>query len=239
MKRILLLVIIAGITFLVILFARKPELISDIWIWLIGLSGLIVKGFQYIIEYFKDLFNPAPKPGANENTETEAKPRDLFSGTSLKLLRISDDGKTTIGLLFVNNRFYCYTLEDARREVKIPGETRIPAGTYLITFRKELSELTQKYRDLYPDWFSFHLQLNNVPEFDLVYLHNGGDHTDTEGCILVSDSIQVQNKNTMLTNSRITFRRLYEFISEQLSGGTACRIIIQDENWINDLKPST
>ena len=234
MKRMFLLLIIAGITFLVILFASKPELINDIWIWLIGLSGLIVKGFQLILDYFKDLFNSDSKPVVPENTVPEAKPRDSFSGTSLKLLRISDDGETTIGLLFVNNSFYCYTLEDARHEVKIPGETRIPAGTYSINFKKEMTEKTQEYRTLYPDWFSFHLQLNNVPGFDSVFIHNGGDHADTEGCILVSDSIQVQDKNTLLTNSLTTFKRLYEFISQQLSAGIACRIIIQDENWINE-----
>ncbi|MDX9883500.1 MAG: DUF5675 family protein [Prolixibacteraceae bacterium] len=235
MKRIFLLIIIAGVTFLIILFVRKPQLINEIWIWMIGLSGLIVKIFQRVVEYFKGLFSPDEKPPTSPNILSTDTTSGTFSGTDLNLLRISDDGKTTVGLLFVNNRFYCYTLEDARHDVKIPGETRIPAGTYLINFRRELTELTRKYRTLYPDWFSFHLELNDVPGFGQVYIHNGGTHNDTDGCILVSDSIQVQDNNTMLTNSRITFRRLYEFISQQLSGGTACRIIVRDENWTDKL----
>jgi len=40
MNRLLLLVLIAGATFLIILFALKPELIDNIWLWLVGLSGM-------------------------------------------------------------------------------------------------------------------------------------------------------------------------------------------------------
>lgn len=238
MKRALLLIIIAGATFLAILFVRKPQLVNEIWIWLVGLGALVVKSIQTIVEYLKDLFSSDQKPATGLNPQPEATTSETFQGTSLKLLRISDDGDTTVGLLFVNNRFYCYTLEDARHDVKIPGETRIPAGTYPVSFRKEMTGLTQKYRSLYPDWFSFHLELNSVPGFSSVYIHNGGTHRDTDGCILVSDSIQVQDKETLLTNSRATFERFYEFMSRQLSGGTTCRITVQDESWIGQLPGS-
>jgi hypothetical protein len=158
-----------------------------------------------------------------------------FRGTTLKLLRYSDDGDTTIGLLFVNGGFYCYTLEDTHQDEKVEGETRIPAGIYNIGYRKEDTPLTIKYKERYPEWFTWHVQLANVPQFESIYIHNGGDHTHTEGCILVSDSMNVGSENTVLSNSRNTFKRLYRFISEKLDNNVPVRIIIRDEKWFKDV----
>ena len=64
-------------------------------------------------------------------------------GNQLKyeVLRISSQKDSTSGLLFeVNNgkrTFLCYTLEDEQRDVKVWGETRIPAGTYKLGLRTE------------------------------------------------------------------------------------------------------
>ena len=46
--------------------------------------------------------------------------------------RYSDGGKSTLGLLFIDDIFNGYTLEDQRRDVKVMHETRIPAGRYEI-----------------------------------------------------------------------------------------------------------
>jgi len=232
MKRVLLLVVVAGLTFLVILFATKPELLNDIWIWAIGLSGLIIKGFQSIIEYFKGLFD-----GDESKSQAVAPSEpDTFSGNKLKLLRVSDDGDTTIGMLYVNDQFYCYTLEDTGKRTDNPAEVRIPAGSYPISFSKQNDEMTLSYRAKYPSWFGKHLQLSQVPKHDAVYIHHGGSHRDTtQGCILVSDSIQAIGTDTELTNSMLTFQRLYQFVSQQLAAGTAHRISIYDEQWINQL----
>lgn len=244
MNRILLLILVAGITFLIILFAIKPELIESVWLWIIGLSGTIVKAFQLLIDFFKKKFsgekeipeeNIPEAPGDTKPESTVANTTEAFKGTSLNLLRYSDDKATTIGLLSVNEKFYCYTLEDTFHEVKVDGETRIPAGTYPIKFRKEETELTIKYRERYPDWFTWHIQLKDVPGFNSIYIHNGGDHTQTEGCLLVSDSLNVNNENTFLSNSKETFRRLYGYLSEQLDNNIPVRISIYNENWIKTL----
>lgn len=243
MNRFLLLVLIAGATFLIILFAIKPELIDNIWLWLVGLSGVIVKAFQMLIDFFKEKFSDDKEVEESipENNEEKDVPLPIpinnqqFQGITLSLLRFSNDGETTIGLLNINNQFYSYTLEDTFHKEKVPGETRIPSGTYQIQFRKEETDLTSKYRERYPEWFTFHLQLQQVPGFDSIYIHNGGDHTHTEGCILVSDSLNVSNEHKFLSNSRETFRRLYGYLREQLDNHIAVRITIYDENWINKL----
>lgn len=36
----------------------------------------------------------------------------------------------TIGELLIDGEVFCYTLEDTVRDVKIKGQTAIPAGTY-------------------------------------------------------------------------------------------------------------
>lgn len=100
----------------------------------------------------------------------------------LLLLREATSGLTcTIGSLFVNDQFECYTLEDVVREVpgkpvlewKIPHETAIPRGRYqvIITLSKRFGYETPI--------------LIGVQGFDGIRIHPGNTGRDTEGCILV------------------------------------------------------
>lgn len=237
MNRILLLILIAGLTFLVVLFLARPDLLENVWMWLIGFAGLIAKFFQTIIDFFKKLVTGDKDEEDSSAKAQLKKPSAIppFKGTTLTLLRYSDDGTTTIGILLVNDSFYCYTLEDTFQEEKVKGETRIAAGIYPIRFKQEDTPLTLKYKERYPEWFTYHLQLQNVPEFDSIYIHNGGDHDDTEGCILVSDSMSVSNKTTVLSNSRNTFKRLYNFLRLKLDENIPVRMVIRDEKWVKDL----
>lgn len=138
-------------------------------------------------------------------------------------------------MLFIDQNYYCYTLEDTYHKVKIAGQTRIPSGIYTINFLKYDTPLTLKYRKRYPDWFTYHLHVENVPNFTGIYIHSGGNHEHTEGCILVSDSLNASDKNTYLFNSRNTFKKLYAFLSQTLNSGKKVRIIIKDESWIKEL----
>lgn len=244
MNRVLLLILVAAATFLIVLFAVKPELIEGIWLWFVGFAGVIVRGFHLLINFFKKKFlsekesnknnttTPLNTPSVPKSEKTEETP---FNGVSLSLFRYEDDGQTTLGLLQINDDFYCYTLEDTFHDEKIQGETRIPKGSYPIQFRKEDTELTLKYRERYPEWFTWHLQLKDVPGFNSIYIHNGGDHTNTEGCILVSDSLNVSNEKTFLSNSRETFRRLYGYLQEQLDKNIPAQVTIYDENWVKKI----
>ncbi len=244
MKRVFLLLFIAIITFLIVVLFNNPGLLDDIWLWLIGLAGLIIKGGKGIINYFSSLFdkmspdsqnNPASRQDES-NIASPAQPLQIDpSIIQIRLLRYQDDGQTTLGLLYINNKFYCYTLEDTWQKVKVPGETRIPSGVYPIDFRKEESGLTSTYRKRYPEWFSYHIQIQKVPDFRYIYIHNGGDHTNTEGCILVSDSLNTAKGDTVLSNSKETFKRLYGFLETQINEGKKITITIDDENWASKI----
>jgi len=133
----------------------------------------------------------------------------------LELKRFSSQSDTTLGLLFVDGEFECFTLEDEYRTIKIKGETRIPAGTYKVEKREVLSGLTKKYRSKYP-WFDFHFMLQDVPDFQYVYIHIGNDDDHTDGCLLVSDAVKSNrfDENNNLSSSGPAFKRLYQKMSE-------------------------
>lgn len=90
----------------------------------------------------------------------------------------------TLGQVYVDNRFCCYTLEDLARPdgVKIPGETCIPEGCYVATvtmsprFGREMILLRSKGEDAI---------IRDGVKFTGLRVHKGNSVEDTEGCILV------------------------------------------------------
>ena len=54
MTRILLLVLIGVATFFILLFAANPGLLEDVWLYIIGLAGAVVKLFQVMVNKIKN-----------------------------------------------------------------------------------------------------------------------------------------------------------------------------------------
>lgn len=152
------------------------------------------------------------------------------------LQRYSDNRESTLGILFkespVGTYLLGYTLEDEYREVKVKGETRIPAGRYEIIVNKSDTPLTLKYRAKYP-WFKYHLMLKDVPGFQGIYIHIGNRGDNTDGCILVGDSAN-NNKigNGEVSNSTACFIRLYSELYDYLEAGKKAFINIRDEKYL-------
>lgn len=145
----------------------------------------------------------------------------------LNLPRFSGGDEATLGLLFTNNKFFCYTLEDQFNEPKVPGETRIPPGRYQIKLRNE-GGMNKRYGKR----FNFHrgmLWLQDVPNFTFVYIHTGNIDDHSEGCILVGDG-QVQNvtERGQVTGSVAAYTRLYRVIIEALASEEVW-ITVEDE----------
>lgn len=105
----------------------------------------------------------------------------------LKLFRYSDNGESSLGIMFLHNKFQCYALEDEYREKKVRGETRIPAGIYEILLRNA-GRLNQKYKSRFPGFHKGMLHLQNVPNFKYIYIHIGNQDDDTDGCITVQNN---------------------------------------------------
>ena len=148
----------------------------------------------------------------------------------LKVLRgksHEDHNGFTIGDFYVNGKKECYTLEDEYRKVKVPGETRIPSGTYEI----ELYAMGTKHADYLKHYGSnFHkgmLHLKDVPGFTGVLIHCGNDDGDTAGCILLG--MQQDEKNGKIGASRLAYERLYPIILKALLKKEKVTITIEDK----------
>jgi len=144
--------------------------------------------------------------------------------------RISSGDEATLGILHdvtAEPEFMCYVLEDQFNEPKIKGETRIPSGTYQIKFRDE-GGMIKRYKKRFP-WHRGMLWLQDIPDFQFVYIHVGNKDDDTDGCLLVGDG-QVSNveERGMVTTSVAAYRRLYERIAAQLELGAEVWITVED-----------
>lgn len=91
----------------------------------------------------------------------------------LLLIRKKYDLDYTHGELFVDDKFFCHTLEDAIGTKKVYGETAIPTGIYNVV----ISYSNHFKRDL--------PELLNVPNYAGIRIHGGNTSADTLGCILV------------------------------------------------------
>jgi hypothetical protein len=156
---------------------------------------------------------------------------------TLTLLRYMDDGETTLGLLFLRNKFFAYTLEDTHRDEKVKGKTRIPEGVYEIGFSPAdpaSSRITRNYLSKYP-WFSKHIHLREVPGFEGIYIHIGNTHEHTEGCILIADGINVDVKKALMYSEK-AYERFYRIVSALLDSGEPVSIQVLNENWFERSK---
>lgn len=123
--------------------------------------------------------------------------------TRLRIDRMTFTDKSTIGELFVDDKFFCYTLEDTCRNKKIPKMTAIPSGTYRVnmSFSKKMNKFTP--------------ELEDVPGFTNIRIHQGNTPLDTEGCILVG---RRRGENT-ISESGMAFDALNEVIKDMLTKG--------------------
>lgn len=91
----------------------------------------------------------------------------------LLLKRLHKTDKSTIGELYVDGKFECYTLEDVERKDKVFGKTAIPKGTYEV-----IMTMSNRFKKMMP-------LLLNVPGYEGVRIHSGNKPEDTEGCLLL------------------------------------------------------
>jgi hypothetical protein len=127
-----------------------------------------------------------------------------------------------------------FTLEDQHRDVKVKGDTRIPAGIYPLKIHKADTPLTLKHRKVYGPWFKYHIEIADIPNFSGVYIHAGNDELHTEGCVLGGDSIlnnMIVSRNQLLS-SMAAIKRFYTDIYPRLEAGEVCTLEIRDEDYL-------
>ena len=127
--------------------------------------------------------------------------------------RFISDNDTTISRVMLDDRFVCFGLEDEYREEKLVGETRIPAGTYRVTLRKEGGHHS-KYEKRFPDFHRGMLHICDVPNFSWILIHCGNTDEDTAGCLLVGSQAVTDPGDMRIVGSVSAYSRLYQLVVE-------------------------
>ena len=142
----------------------------------------------------------------------------------LVVLRYSSQSDSTSGLLFENTPkgmvFLCYTLEDEKRDIKVNGETRIPAGEYEVVLRTK-GGFDARYTKRFPNIHKGMLHVIDVSGFKWVLIHCGNTDEHTAGCLLVGDT---QENNIIATNGWVgkssnAYKRIYPQIAGAIDRG--------------------
>lgn len=142
--------------------------------------------------------------------------------------RFDSDHNGTVGLLRIDGPFECFCLEDQYQAVKVPGDTRIPAGIYPIHLRNA-GNLTKRYAELFPDIHKGMLWLQGVPGFKWIYIHVGNTSLHTEGCLLVGGGAQAVPGKKRVRNSTAAYRALYtKVVAAAAAGELEIEIIDND-----------
>lgn len=151
----------------------------------------------------------------------------------LKLDRKWKKEEYTVGRLYIDDEFFCNTMEDTDRGLdqdmqdfmirskKIPSRTAVPTGRYKVLMNTVSPKFSQK---------PFYMQvcngkvprLKDVKGFEGILIHCGNTHQHSGGCILVG-------KNTIkgkLTDSQETFKNLYAQMKAAYDAGQEIFITI-------------
>ncbi len=141
----------------------------------------------------------------------------------------------TIGKLFVDNTFFCNTLEDTDRglassmsledikKLKKSGVTAIPTGTYTVN----MNVISPRYSS--KDWYIKNChgarmpRLENVPGFIGILIHPGNTAAETDGCILTGKN----DAKGMVTKSKEYFLQLYNKMYAAYQKGEKIQITIK------------
>ena len=145
----------------------------------------------------------------------------------IKLYRYSSQSKTTLGVIHVDKKFQCYSIEDRYRKEKVKSETRIQAGRYEIKLR-EFGGHYEKYVNKYEGHEGM-LWLQDVPNFEDILIHIGNDAKDTSGCLLVGSTANNNAKNKgFIGGSTEAYLDLYFKVLPELKAGRKVFIGIID-----------
>nr|DAE63213.1 MAG TPA: L,D-transpeptidase catalytic domain [Caudoviricetes sp.] len=132
----------------------------------------------------------------------------------LRVERLWKKPAYTVGRLFVDEQFFCNTLEDTVRDLsnekKVYGKTAIPYGEYKVVYN-----WSPKFGRNLP-------RLLNVPAFEGILIHPGNTADDSAGCILVGRNTEVGR----LTESRYTSDKLNVLIEDAQRRGESITIEI-------------
>lgn len=103
----------------------------------------------------------------------------------------------TQGKLFIDDIYYCDTIEDEERKDKVYSKTAIPLGKYRVIIND-----SARFKRKMP-------LLLGVPNFEGIRIHAGNTAENTEGCILLGK----WHSRGYITKSKDTFNAFFKLLS--------------------------
>lgn len=138
---------------------------------------------------------------------------------NIKIKRVAKKPTYTIGKLYINDEYFCDTIEDKDRGLnksmsiedikkkKVYAETAIPTGSYEVTTNIVSPKYSKK--PTYMKMCGGRVpRILDVPGFDGVLIHTGNTQKDSMGCIIIGMN-KVVGK---VVNSIETFKKLFPII---------------------------
>lgn len=128
----------------------------------------------------------------------------------LRIKRIAKQPNYTIGKLYIDDKYYCDTLEDTDRGLKqsdsleqikakkVYGKTAIPTGEYYVNLT-----YSPKFKRILP-------VIYDVKGYEGIRIHSGNTPADTLGCVLVGYN-KVKGK---VINSKDTLNQLIDILKD-------------------------
>ena len=114
----------------------------------------------------------------------------------IEVKRFEFQNTHTIGKMYINGVYECYTLEDVvRNGSKVIGKTAIPTGEY-----KVIIDASVRFKQDMP-------HILNVPNFKGVRIHAGNTSAHTDGCILLGTTWAGKD---FIGNSRVAYKKFFD-----------------------------
>ncbi len=88
MSRITALLFIGLITFILVLLATNPDLFEKIYLYFIGLAGVVIEAIKGLIESIKKAINGNNETGAREVKKTEQSPINIHIQSETSVQKI-------------------------------------------------------------------------------------------------------------------------------------------------------
>jgi len=135
---------------------------------------------------------------------------------TIDIIQLDETPDSTASRLLIDGEFVCFVLEDGYREVKVPSETRIPAGSYPLR-QRFYGGFYEKYKKRYGHAYS--LEIISIRNFSDVLIHIGNWIRDTRGCLLVGMDLSLSRRDYCLKRSKVAYLKLYDIIAPAFARG--------------------
>lgn len=152
----------------------------------------------------------------------------------VKLIRLFDNGDTTVGALYIDGIMNCFIVEDQENTNKVYGETRIPCGIYDLGLRTEgmfHSRYLKKFGATFHKGMICIFNASNwrivTPSmsFQYVLFHIGNTDDDSAGCLLTNNQVSMSGIGADSTGA---YTKFYPIVCGALLRGEKVTLEIID-----------